>query len=189
MVSYSGIVFIWYPSGGNVGHASLQIGSVYSHENYVSWWPDSTAKPFRKESARQTWFYINDKFVKETHSTLPDDIRDEEGEAHVKYMVSKDYFNESAMLEEWFTIKNKPSAHYMLLSKNCSHIVARVLNAGFIRHENGFSRLSKSWNVTKPRDIASQLNTLASLGAVTKHVNNNCPKRIHRLGYVLLGMR
>ena len=44
MVSYSGIVFIWYPSGGNVGHASggnvghasLQIGSVYSHENYVS---------------------------------------------------------------------------------------------------------------------------------------------------------
>ncbi|HCD5608195.1 TPA: hypothetical protein NBZ64_005269, partial [Escherichia coli] len=158
----------WYPSGGNVGHASLQIGSVYSHENYVSWWPESTAKPFRKERARQTWFYTNDNFVKETHSTLPDDIRDEEGEAHVKYMIKSDCFNELAMLEEWFKIKNKPSAHYMLFNKNCSHIVARVLNAGFIRQDNGFSRLSKSWNITKPRDIASQLNTLVSLGAVTK---------------------
>ncbi len=189
MVSYSGVVFIWYPSGGNVGHASLQIGSVYSHENYVSWWPDNTAKPFRKESARQTWFYINDKFVKETHSTLPDDIKDEEGLAHVKYMLNAEFFNEQAMLDEWFKIKNKTNAHYMLLSKNCSHIVSRVLNAGSIQHNNGFSRLSKAWNITKPRDIASQLNTLVSLGAVTKHVNNNCPKRIERIGYVLLGMR
>lgn len=93
------------------------------------------------------------------------------------------------MLEEWCTIKNKPNAHYILLQKKLFAYCGRVLNAGCIRQDNGFSRLSKSWNITKPRDIASQLNALASLGAVTKHVNNNCPKRIHRLGYVLLGMR
>lgn len=189
MINISGIVYIWYPSEGNIGHASLQIGEDYSHENYVSWWPEDTAKPLRTEIARETWFYVNDKFIKEKHATLPTDIADEGGEAHVTYHLNSDFFYKQAMLNEWLKIKTKPNAHYKLLSKNCSHIVARVLAAGFYKNNNGFTRLTKSWNITKPRDIASQLNQLTSQRVVSKYVNSSCPKRIDRLKYVLLGMR
>lgn len=189
MEGISGVAFIWYPSGGNIGHASLQIGSTYSPDRYVSWWPEGTAKPFRKEKARESWFYIGDTFQKGKHATLQTDISDEGEEAHVTYLLKEDYFSENLMLAEWNRIEQKPNAHYMLLSKNCSHIVSRVLAAGYRGENNIFSVLTKNWHITKPRNIATTLNNLRSKNQVIKKVSNSIPKRKNRIGYVLLGMR
>ncbi|BFU91440.1 MAG: hypothetical protein NTAFB01_26270 [Nitrospira sp.] len=38
--------------------------------------------------------------------------------------------SEPAMMAEWTKIRDKPYAHYRLLRKNCSTIVARILRAG-----------------------------------------------------------
>jgi hypothetical protein len=189
MEGISGKVFIWYPSNGNIGHASLQIGNTYSPDRYVSWWPEGTAKPFRKEKARETWFYIGETFQKGKHATLQTDISDEGEEAHVTYLLKEDYFSEALMLEEWNKIEQKTDAHYMLFSKNCSHIVSRVLAAGYCGENNTFNLLTKNWHITKPRSIASALNNLRSKNQVIKNVSDSAPKRKNRIGYVLLGMR
>lgn len=189
MSDISGVVFIWYPSNGNVGHASLQIGNMYQPDRYVSWWPEGTAKPFRKENARETWFYIGDSFQKGKHATLQTDINDEGEVAHVTYLLLSDFFSEEKMLSEWQSIESKTNAHYLLLSKNCSHIVSRVLAAGYKKNNEKLNILTKGWYVTKPRDIANLLNYFRAKGQVIKAKSNTYPKRIHSIGYVLLGMR
>lgn len=189
MKNISGIVFIWYPSNGNIGHASLQIGNTYSHDKYVSWWPEGTAKPFRKEKCRETWFYLGDTFQKGKHSTLQTDISDEGEKAHVTYVLKEDFFSEDLMLQEWNKIEKKQDAHYILLSKNCSHVVSRVLAAGYSSRNSIFKSLTKSWHITTPRDIAGKLNHLGAQNQVIKSSAVSCPKRKHRIGSVLLGMR
>ncbi|EEW1923795.1 hypothetical protein JR739_004370 [Escherichia coli] len=189
MSDTSGTVFIWYPSNGNIGHASLQIGNIYRPDRYVSWWPEGTAKPFRKENARETWYYLGDSFQKGRHATLQTDINDEGEVAHVTYLLSSVFFCEQKMLMEWQRIESKANAHYMLLSKNCSHIVSRVLASGYKGNNKRLNILTRNWFITKPRDIANIMNSLRVKGEVEKLKSNNYPQRKDRMGYVFLGMR
>lgn len=90
---------------------------------------------------------------------------------------------------EWNRIESKTNAHYMILSKNCSHIVSRVLAAGYKGNNTRLNILTKNWFITKPRDIANIMNDLRAKGQVEKLKSNNYPQRKYRMGYVIIGMR
>ena len=76
---YSAWVLIWYPDGGNVGHASMFIGDILETSPYVSWWPQTEDKKimFGKYPSRiacmgntSSTTYRSDHVPKVTHQML-----------------------------------------------------------------------------------------------------------------------
>lgn len=81
-------------------------------EWYVSWWPEG------------------DSVFNESRgcNTLSGDWSGEGGLPHVVYKVYGGDID--VMKTVWDASRNKPAAHYDIFKKNCSTLVARILNAG-----------------------------------------------------------
>ncbi len=127
----SATVYIWYPWGGNFGHASMYIGdpnigrwveyacdrfsisgrrSVYN-SSYISWWPSVTAGVF-------------DKAEHQTALFLKEDVVSECARPHVVYTLHG--LNEQGMRTAWLNIRDKPNAHYQLLRKSCAKAAQKL---------------------------------------------------------------
>ena len=104
---------------GWVGHAAMLIGDDWgalpaNGENYVSWWPDGGAKPGESVAAEPNKHLVNDI---RSEGYLPDHfIQLPDTQAGVLEMKAT-----------WNAIRSKQHAHYKMVSKNCSMIVARVM--------------------------------------------------------------
>ena len=152
----SGRVFIWYPQGGKIGHASMEVGTTqyevtvtdmeYARvidteirtQNYVSWWPD--------ESIGMGGVIPGAKVLGST-CTFKEDIKSENRPPDISYQLS--HLDVPAMIQCWNSIRQKQGGHYRLLRKNCSTIVARVLRAG------GAERLLASGRLNIPFSLAA----------------------------------
>ncbi len=175
MPKITATAYIWYPHGGQVGHASLRIGDpadlhydgLDSTESYVSWWPaegqQHGLRLLRADSQQKTYF---------------DDQDEEGGLYHVKYdLYGLDVY---AMQEMWEAIRDKEESHYKFIDKNCSTIVSRILKTGgahrFIPFELRFM-LVKLNVVWKPKDIATWCDHMVRAGRGEKIKSPNCPQK------------
>lgn len=174
----SGTVYIWYPHGDQVGHASMHIGGHTEPDStdwYVSWWP----------ATGEVWMQPCQ------NNTFADDLspNGEGGPAHVIYQLYGGDVTE--MKTAWDTIRNKPGAHYDLLKKSCSTIVARIIRAGGHHKELGkIKRAGYAHNVYwTPKDVAQLCNELRDNGAATKVKSAGCPTKGNSKLAVVIGLR
>src|SRR5689334_8988689 len=112
-------VYIWYPHGKHIGHCSMHIGEHREEDNsewYVSWWPDRQEGETNFNCTMGTCTFEEDKDI--------------EGYPHVMYHIDEEKarLHYGHMKAEWDAIRGKAGARYKLFSKNCSTIVARVLD-------------------------------------------------------------
>lgn len=128
----SGSVYIWYPKDRNVGHCSLQIGENNSPENYVSWWPDGTAKFSGRNNVLTSFVLHNDEIKQAPYVLIPKeyDIQAENEQPHVTYHLHPDCFDLVKIQAAWQRIKTKSNPHYRMIGKNCADIVGRILTEG-----------------------------------------------------------
>ncbi|ENK6899160.1 hypothetical protein AB3039_003730 [Escherichia albertii] len=192
MKNISGSVYIWYPRHENIGHCSLQIGEEYFPENYVSWWPDGTAKIFGKNDVLNSRFIDNGEIKQLPYILIPKeyDIQLEKEQPHVIYYLHQDCFLLEKMQTAWQQIKTKNLPHYRMIGKNCADIVGRVLTEGASEVCRRYVvKKARPGLFTTPRDIASMLNYLAKEGGVQKEVSPSCPKRCRNFIYVCMKMR
>jgi len=128
-------VFVWEPVGG-VGHASIAIGDQgrFNHHDwfdqtagYASWFPGkSTANP--AESGADARGILPGRMYMKESCTFEADCDSEEGIPENAIQLPR--LSIQHMMQLWTEIRDKPNAHYRLLRKNCSTIVARILRAG-----------------------------------------------------------
>lgn len=154
-------VFIWYTGGGNLGHAAMYIGPIAYESTYVSWWPqfEDDKFLFRKYPARASDGYERD-------------CSREDCSPDVIYGLKS--LDEAAMLHAWREICfSKASPSFQSLSKNCAHIVARVIKAGLVnsplRH-SVFGMLDGNFYVQTPKRIAVVCNELRNKNMAVKLV-------------------
>jgi hypothetical protein len=173
-------VYIWYPTDGNIGHASMHIGvdsNYHSNLRYVSWWPDGSASLVRPK-------------VDAAPMTFSQDLA-EEGSPHVTYNIDDSLLNVVEMEKFWFRYRTKPRAHYKLYDKNCSTTVARVLKAGKAQDRlGGFDKLFlTNKNIWTPKHVARWCDHIRAKynGLVTKTNGPNKPGK--SILPVLVGMR
>lgn len=122
MATISARVYVWYPHGDDIGHASMHIGPDWQSGdtvNYVSWWPDHTNDTLDLLPGRKSGGECR---------SMAQDAKSEGGKPHVSFQLYD--LDVGAMAKEWALIKGKNQAHYRLMRKNCATIVARVLRAG-----------------------------------------------------------
>lgn len=178
ILNQSGTVYIWYPHGTQVGHASMHIGS-HTDDNtrdwYVSWWPSG-----------------DDVFMETSDQhTYREDLGDagEGGPAHVIYQVYGGGINKMKL--EWDNIKAKQGSHYDLLKKSCSTIVARILRAGgHDKQLNVLKQISHAHNsYWSPKDVAQWCNQLRDKGVAIKIKDGGCPTKGNSRLYVAMGLR
>jgi hypothetical protein len=180
----SATVYIWYPWGGNFGHASMYIGdpnigrwveyacdrfsisgrrSVYN-SSYISWWPSVTAGVF-------------DKAEHQTALFLKEDVVAECARPHVVYTLHG--LNEQGMRTAWLNIRDKPNAHYQLLRKSCATVVLSVLKAGGALEK--LSLAKRGWFSNNlylsPKNVAQVCNELRDAGFATKVKSMRCPEK------------
>ena len=171
-------VYIWYPDGENIGHASMHIGAHTDPNDilhYVSWWPQGDAG-------------LTDTLPC-APNTLAQDEASEGGAAHVVYTLNN--LNIATMQASWDGIRNKPAAHYRLLPKNCSTIVARVMRAGGAGlHLNKIKELSYAHNAYwTPKNVAQFCNQLRDAGQAVKVKAAGCPTKGNNKLMTVLGLR
>lgn len=171
-------VYIWYPDGDNIGHASMHIGDHQEGDSiqwYVSWWPQDAAG-------------LTDTILS-APNTYDDDVAAEGGAPHVVYTINT--LNINVMKASWDAIRTKPQAHYRLLPKNCSTIVARVLRAGGAGlHLNKVKELSYAHNsYWTPKNVAQFCNQLRDAGQATKIKSVLCPTKGKNKLFTFLGLR
>ena len=174
----SGTVYIWYPHGGQVGHAAMHIGQHTennSNEWYVSWWP-ATDEVFMQPSQKNT--YQTDLSP-----------AGEGGPAHVVYQLFGG--DVTAMKTCWDDTRTKPASHYDLLKKSCSTIVARIIRAGGHHKELGMlKRASYANNLYwTPKDVAQLCNQLRDKGVAIKTKAVGCPTKGNSKFAVVMGLR
>ena len=115
------LVNIWLPEGQNVGHASMLVQSTY-----VSWWPDTRVG---KKNAASALSPIRNK-------SYASDVADE-GKTPTN-TVTLNGLDEAKILGWWASfglVQNGqelsgPLPPYVLLTQNCSTVVARGLMIG-----------------------------------------------------------
>jgi hypothetical protein len=105
-----------------IGHAAMKIGGNWTGPNvddddYVSWWPDGPSGKKEEADADPNKHLVTDIL---SEGYLPDHIIE----------INTTPNQELVMKAAWIAIRDKPNAHYKMLRKNCSTIVARVLRAG-----------------------------------------------------------
>ena len=184
----SGTVYIWYPDGDHIGHASMYIGDIdvgskfdivtansylaaipygksstyRMNDNYVSWWPDDNKEYLSTAS--------------EPVLSLEGDEMQEEATAHVKYTLYG--LNVAKMRGAWQAIRDKDGAHYKLHVKNCSTIVARVLRAGgALNHAGAASVWFGHSAIWTPKKVAQLCNQMRDKGYATKDKWAHCPAK------------
>jgi hypothetical protein len=182
---YNAWVLIWYPDGGNVGHASMFIGDIQETSPYVSWWPQTEDKKimFGKYPSR-----ISCQGNTST-TTYRSDAHTEGNAPDVVYgLVNLD---ESAMKIAWHDICHKAGgSSFRTVGKNCADIVSRVINAGLIGSpfrakafgcmHGGFlpctpKRVGIACNYLRDKDVALKISLHA------KSLNLNPVKRLLKL--------
>jgi len=203
----SATIFIWYPHGDCVGHASMYIGNyevgkrfelsfdpnsptglmpnaletsmgadnVHYNTNYVSWWPEGDGS-------------LTNRLTAAPMPGVYKDVAAEGSEPHVVYELYG--LNVAAMRECWHKTRDKPDASYQLIRKNCSGIVARVLNAGGANKK--LNMLTRMWfshrAIWTPKRVAMVCNELRNKDLAIKSKAGNCPPKDSKLMGVL-GMR
>ncbi|AZP51767.1 MULTISPECIES: hypothetical protein [Rahnella] len=182
---YSAWVLIWYPDGGNVGHASMFIGDILETSPYVSWWPQTEDKKimFGKYPSRIACMGNT------SSTTYRSDARTEGNPPDVIYGLMN--LDESAMKTAWYDICHKAGgSSFRTVGKNCANIVGRVINAGLIASplrarafgymQGGFlpctpKRVGVACNYLRDKDLAIKISLH------TKSLNLNPFKRLLRL--------
>ncbi len=109
-------------------------------KHYASWWPseDETTdtKVLHWDSNLDTWKFwkkiqmVNAKKAAHHENLWRDLLEEKYSPDHVIHIPSNSA-QEKAMLEKWEALRTKEDASYRLLYKNCSRIVARILEAGY----------------------------------------------------------
>lgn len=173
---HSGTVYIWYPHGGQVGHASMHIGAHTERNDtewYVSWWPEGNSVFNESRSC----------------NTLSGDWSGEGGLPHVVYKVYGGDID--VMKTVWDASRNKPAAHYDMFKKNCSTLVARILNAGGHKRDMGkWARFTLAHQtIWTPAAVARYCNELRDAGVAEKTKAAGCPTKGKKWGYAVIGMR
>lgn len=177
----SATVYIWYPDGENIGHASMHIGAHQEPDDtgwYVSWWPTNSAGLTSIELVAP--------------NTFNQDFASEGGPPHVIYTLNE--FSPTSIADmkvSWDAIRTKPMAHYRLLPKNCSTIVARVMRAGGAGATlNKVKELSYAHNsYWTPKNVAQFCNQLRDAGQATKIKTQGCPTKGTSKLMTFLGLR
>lgn len=136
-------IFVWEPYDG-IGHVSMAIGDQtrftmekWYHQTvgYASWFPGASTIDPDVSGADGMGVLPGRKYLKRSH-TFMEDCKSEgcggESDAPGKpeHIIQLLGLSVPAMMAEWSEICDKPDAHYRLLRKNCSTIVARILRAG-----------------------------------------------------------
>lgn len=170
-------VYVWYPNHGHIGHASMHIGGHRERNSiqwYVSWWPNESTKLSTKVAEP---------------ATFDEDIDNEDGDPHVKYRLFD--LHVGNMKAAWDGIRDKAEAHYKLLGKNCSTIVARIMRAGGAEdHLGTLTGLSVAHNLYwTPKNVAEFCDALVKAGKGKKEKHHSCPLKSKKIGDVLLGLR
>ena len=207
----SATVFIWYPKGRDLGHASMYIGDLSNaallqdglmhpnreerlehyrsmntqslrskpqNLNYVSWWP-SIGVTFPRCAAPS-----------KLALDLRKDVQQEQREPDVIYRLFGLSYEQ--MVVCWAGIQRKyiqQQASYVLTSKNCATIVARVLKAGGIGENQGITLLDLHKTTWKPRDVAVLCNKMRDANKATKAKSEDYRTKSSSLMWVLAGFR
>lgn len=180
---HSATVYIWYPHGSQVGHASMHIGSHNDQNStdwYVSWWPQSETKSGKKSSAlggscddpKEKLFKVGSD-----QKTMAGDVLGEDGDPHLTYKIFGGDI--AKMKTAWDSARNKPNSHYDLFRKSCSTIVARILKAGgHADFMSGAQKFLFTNNVIwTPKNVAQFCNQLRDSGHATKIRDKDCPDK------------
>ena len=182
---YNAWVLIWYPHGGNAGHASMFIGDISETSPYVSWWPHTEDKKILFSKYPSRIAYVGD-----TSTTNYDlDAYAESSPPDVIYGLID--LNENAMKMAWYDICHKKGgSSFRTAGKNCANIVSRVINAGntdshlrtraFGYMQGGFipctpKRVAVACNYLRDKDLAVKISLHA------KSLNLNPVKHLLRL--------
>jgi hypothetical protein len=118
-------VYIWYPEDGNVGHASMHIGShtdPKGNQRYVSWWPESRASLIGTRRGESRCYNSDCRSEGSKENPKP---------PHVTYEIEG--MAVDLIKAEWDVIRTKDGAKYRMLAKSCWTVVARVLIAGWAK--------------------------------------------------------
>jgi hypothetical protein len=165
-------VFVWEPVAG-VGHAAIAIGDQARFTKghwydqtvgYASWFPGQHLDDPDESGADASGLLPGVMYMKQS-CTFEDDCNSEGGLP--EHAIPVRGLRVSSMMTRWTEIRDKPNAHYRLLRKNCSTIVARILRAGFAGLTN--------WQVAKlhfyahkpywtPEDIRTFAQTIRTMG-------------------------
>lgn len=177
-------VYVWYPHGDCIGHASMHLGDHREEDDtdwYVSWWPSETGTFTNAPTAAP--------------NTLEEDEESEEGIAHEYYDLED--LNIGTMKAAWDVRRGNPDKYYQLVGKNCSTIVAEVLQAGGANMDllgggiggalKAFSYAHNLW--WTPKNIAELCEKICEAGHGHQIVNPGCPTKWDSIGAVLLGKR
>lgn len=183
---YSAWVLIWYPSGGNAGHASMFIGDILETSLYVSWWPyveNDQKVLFGKYPSKISAQGGTDS------TTYSFDFRAEGGLPDVIYGLMN--LNEIAMKTAWYDICHKRGgSSFRTVGKNCADIVGRVINAGLIAsplHARALGYMQGGVLPCTPKRVGMACNYLrdknlaVKISTQTKSMNLNPVKRLLRL--------
>ena len=204
----SASVYIWYPTDGKVGHASMYIGNYEvgkkfelaldpNHPNHIM--PNAVeqlwGKGFDSVAYNQnyvSWWPDDEKEFLETAAEpmdgLYDDVDSEESEPHIIYKLYG--LDVTKMRQEWEKMRKSvgKGAKYNLLRKNCSGMVAKVMRAGGAAKHLG--KLEATWfthnAIWTPHKVARWCNHMRPNYA-EKNKAANCPEKT---GWVTaVGMR
>ncbi|MBP0494312.1 hypothetical protein [Roseomonas indoligenes] len=202
-------VYIWYPSGSHIGHASMFIGTHEFNKSFEdimgpSGVPVTASLGNPVVRADLERFYGNayvswwpddtksfNKAPQDRNMSLWQD-KDAEGSwPHTTYRVHN--LNGGSMWAEWKSIMDKKGGNYNLLRKNCSTIVLRVLKAGGVMSKMSIHK--RAWFTNNlyvtPKNVAQVCNDLRDNGhadkvkADTNYPTKSSATKLDRL----LGMR
>src|SRR5262245_53955842 len=123
---------------------------VSGSDDFVSYWPgklDSAGPKNANGNFTQDAWKIGVSFMAAAKPSIFADIA-LEGYAP-DHVVRVDKLKVNKMVAKWRTIRSKPNAHYKLLRKNCSTIVAHVMHAGSPWYNNDHYMM---WTPTNVRD-------------------------------------
>lgn len=116
-------VYIWKSTISEAaGHAALEIVTRHRTE-YVSWHPKDAPKI---PSYQETFGEGVDSHLSESYRS---EVREKGRQAD--YVIELSRINERAMLEFWDEWRKK-NARFQLLKQNCSHVVSKLLMAGWL---------------------------------------------------------
>ena len=201
-------VFIWYPKGGDIGHAAMYLGNYEIGRKFEMSLDPNNLDAFVMTSALEhamgaDGIHYNDNYVSwwpdryagaftpqqsvEAAHGLYHDVREEGSEPHVAYDLYG--LDVARMRARWRETRDKPGAHYNLYRKNCADLVLRVLVAGGALAKLDTAKAAWFGHnlISTPKKVAQLCNELRDAGWATKSKAGNCPSRMSV--FVVAGLR
>src|SRR5262249_26813858 len=138
---------------------------------FVSFWPGTMQNVGPKDSNGFTFndgWKIGIQFMAMSKPSIFADVA-LEGYAP-DHVIRINNLDVHKMTAKWRSIRNKNNAHYKFLRKNCSTVVAHVMQAGTQWYNNDHYM---NWTPTNIRDYAMKLGTTMTWAAFIAELKNN----------------